>query len=81
MEKLEAWLTPGNASRLLGVCARTLHRWEQQGVLHPLRTHGGHRRYRLSELEQVLQLPRKRQPKRTARRLKPELVRLKQRRA
>jgi len=34
------------AAELLGVCVKTLHRWEAAGTLLPaLRTAGGHRRY------------------------------------
>lgn len=33
------------ASQLLGVSTQLLRRWERQGILIPLRTDGGHRRY------------------------------------
>jgi len=33
------------ACRVLGVCAKTLYRWERRGYIHPSRTPGNHRRY------------------------------------
>lgn len=38
------------AAACLGVCTKTLRRWEQRGVIHPLRTCGNHRRYDLDAL-------------------------------
>ena len=38
-------LTIHQASELLGVATKTLRRWEDQGILVPNRTEGGHRRY------------------------------------
>ncbi|MFX0062560.1 MAG: MerR family DNA-binding transcriptional regulator [Candidatus Hermodarchaeota archaeon] len=39
------------AAKLIGVCIKTLHRWEASGkLLPPLRTKGGHRRYETSDL-------------------------------
>lgn len=43
----------GKASDILGVHVDTLRRWEDQGKIIPVHTKGGHRRYRLSELEEV----------------------------
>lgn len=41
----------GVAAKLLGVCVKTLHRWEASGKLLPAyRTLGGHRRYETSDL-------------------------------
>ena len=43
-------LTPKQASELLGVSVRTLHRWELDGKITSTRTQGGHRRYDITEL-------------------------------
>lgn len=43
----------GKASDILGVHVDTLRRWEDQGKITPVHTQGGHRRYRLSELEEA----------------------------
>jgi putative resolvase len=42
------------AAQLLGVCTKTLRRWEQQGKLVPVRTPGNHRRYDREALQEVL---------------------------
>ncbi|MBD3211379.1 MAG: MerR family DNA-binding transcriptional regulator [Candidatus Lokiarchaeota archaeon] len=44
----------GAAADRLGVCRKTLHRWEAQGILKYDRTLGGHRRFPLSELNPIL---------------------------
>lgn len=43
MEKL---LTSHQAAKLLNVWPHTIRRWEREGKLKPLRTPGGHRRYK-----------------------------------
>jgi len=43
------------AARILGVCIKTLQNWDRAGKLCPHRTQGGHRLYRTSDLEQLLQ--------------------------
>jgi len=48
MEKL---LSLRDAMAYLHVCKSTLHRWDKEGKLIPLKTSGGHRRYKLSELQ------------------------------
>ncbi|MEW5954680.1 MAG: helix-turn-helix domain-containing protein [Bacillota bacterium] len=45
MEKL---LTTNQLAKLLNVWPETLRRWEREGKLKPLRTPGGHRRYKES---------------------------------
>ena len=47
MEKL---ITVSNAAEQLGVTKRTLQKWDIEGKLKALRTHGGHRRYRQSDI-------------------------------
>ncbi len=42
------------AALRLGVCVKTLHRWDHVGKLHCTRTLGGHRRIPLSEVNRLL---------------------------
>ncbi|MEG3439408.1 IS607 family transposase [Pannus brasiliensis CCIBt3594] len=44
------FITIKEASDLLGVCPKTLRRWEQQGKIISIRTPGGHRRFRMSDI-------------------------------
>lgn len=48
-------LTPGEVARLFGVDPKTVTRWASAGKLSPLRTLGGHRRYRSGEVYQLLE--------------------------
>ena len=45
MPELEHSYTIEQTSRLLGISAQKLRRWDEQGILGALRTEGGHRRY------------------------------------
>lgn len=47
-------LTPGQVAELFGVDPKTVTRWATAGKLSALRTLGGHRRYRRSEVERML---------------------------
>lgn len=49
----DALLTPAAVARRFGVTAKTLTRWAAVGKLTPIRTAGGHRRYRASDVEQL----------------------------
>lgn len=51
MEKL---LTSHQVAKLLNVWPETLRRWEKEGKLKPLRTPGGHRRYKESQIKELL---------------------------
>lgn len=44
------FLTINEASRFLKVSAKTLRRWEAKGLFYPIRTEGGHRRYRRDDV-------------------------------
>jgi putative resolvase len=44
------------AALRLGVCVKTIHRWDKAGKLHCHRTIGGHRRIPLSEVNRILGL-------------------------
>jgi excisionase family DNA binding protein len=43
-----------HAARLLGVSTATLRRWENAGKISAVRTLGGHRRFRRSDVEGLL---------------------------
>jgi excisionase family DNA binding protein len=45
------WLTLGQAARYLGVAQSTIRKWSDRGRLSAFYTPGGHRRYRLRDLE------------------------------
>jgi excisionase family DNA binding protein len=47
-------LTANEAAEYLRVSLSTLNRLERRGLLHPLRTPGGHRRYTLEMLNECL---------------------------
>lgn len=44
-------LTPREVAKRFSVDPKTVTRWAKGGHLHPVRTPGGHRRYRESEVE------------------------------
>jgi len=50
----EALLNPAEVAALFGVDPRTVTRWANTGMLTSLRTLGGHRRYRESEVRSLL---------------------------
>lgn len=47
-------LRPAEVADLFGVAPRTVTRWADEGKLTPLLTLGGHRRYRRSEVDDLL---------------------------
>lgn len=47
-------LEPKDAAKAAGMSQETLRRAEKAGLIKPLRTPGGHRRYRRSEIEALL---------------------------
>jgi excisionase family DNA binding protein len=49
------WLRLGEAAAVLGVSLNTLRRWSDTGRLTSYRSPGGHRRYRRSHIEALLQ--------------------------
>ena len=53
----ERLLTIGQAAELLGVHPLTIRNWSEKGTIRCLRTPGGHRRYRLRDLQRVLAAP------------------------
>lgn len=53
----EALLTPGEVAALFRVDPKTVTRWAKAGKLTSVRTLGGHRRYRESEVRSLLGRP------------------------
>ena len=41
----------GEASQILGVNIDTLRQWDKSGTLVPMKTPGGHRRYKISDIQ------------------------------
>ena len=50
----ERLLTPSEVAKLFRVDPKTVTRWAKAGKLSSIRTLGGHRRYRASEVERLL---------------------------
>ncbi len=50
----EALLTPSEVATLFRVDPKTVTRWDKAGKLASIRTLGGHRRYRESEVRSLL---------------------------
>lgn len=61
-----AWLTLGEASRMLGVDPDTLRRWADAGKVDVFTTPGGHRRFARAAIEAMLPRPRARRSLLTA---------------
>jgi excisionase family DNA binding protein len=49
----ETLLTPREVADLFGVDPKTVTRWAKAGKLMSIRTLGGHRRYRKSEVDEL----------------------------
>jgi len=47
-------LTPAEVATMFRVDPKTVTRWAKAGKLHPIRTLGGHRRYREAEVRELL---------------------------
>jgi excisionase family DNA binding protein len=50
----DALLTPGEVARLFRVNPKTVTRWARAGKLTAVRTLGGHRRFRASEVRRAV---------------------------
>jgi excisionase family DNA binding protein len=55
MENDDKLLHPGEVARKLGVDPKTLSRWAKAGKIPSIRTLGGHRRYRESVVNAILE--------------------------
>ena len=51
---MDRLLTIKETGKLLNVSKQTLQRWDNSGKLIAIRTEGGHRRYKLSDIEKIL---------------------------
>ncbi|MFX0064455.1 MAG: recombinase family protein [Candidatus Hermodarchaeota archaeon] len=51
---MKHYLTIGETSKRLGVCIKTLRRWDKGGKIHCYRTPGGHRRFAIVEIERII---------------------------
>jgi excisionase family DNA binding protein len=54
VREAEALLTPAEVAALFRVDPKTVTRWARAGMITSLRTLGGHRRYRESEVRTLL---------------------------
>ena len=54
MSELEVLLTPSEVAKLFRVDPKTVTRWVKAGKLTSIRTLGGHRRYKESEVKALL---------------------------
>lgn len=54
VDKNEKLLTPGEVAQKFRVDPKTVTRWAAAGRISSIRTPGGHRRFRLSEVEALL---------------------------
>lgn len=50
----EELLTPAEVAAMFRVDPKTVTRWAEAGKLNPIRTLGGHRRYRAIEVRELL---------------------------
>jgi len=48
-------LTPGEVAAIFRVNPKTVTRWARSGKLHAIKTLGGHRRFRASEIRDSMQ--------------------------
>jgi excisionase family DNA binding protein len=58
----EKLLTPAEVAALFRVDPKTVTRWAKAGKLSSIRTLGGHRRYRASEVQALLEQTQPTQP-------------------
>ena len=50
----DALLTPKQVAARFSVSPKTIGRWGDRGVLRPVRTSGGHRRFRTSDVDALV---------------------------
>lgn len=56
----ESLLTPSEVAAMFRVDPKTVTRWAKAGKLSAIRTLGGHRRYRETEVRSLLDVPQQR---------------------
>jgi excisionase family DNA binding protein len=59
----EQTFSTGQAAHRLGVNVRTIYRWEEAGLLHPIRLPGGQRRFFQREIAALLRKRRQDAPR------------------
>ncbi len=62
MEVQDKILSISEAARYLGVFPLTLRNWEKKGMLKAFRTLGGHRRFKKSDLDKIINSKPPRKP-------------------
>ena len=72
MEARERLLTPGEVATLFRVDPKTVTRWAAAGRIGSIRTPGGHRRFRESEVRALLRGEGQDFPEAPAQRMTPE---------
>lgn len=50
---MDELISISKTSTMLGVAQSTLREWDYKGILKPVRTGGGHRRYRLADIIKI----------------------------
>lgn len=58
---MDRLLTLKETGKLLNVSKQTLQRWDNSGKLIAVRTEGGHRRYKLSDIEKIFDMKNEQQ--------------------
>lgn len=56
MQEPEELLTPAEVAAMFRVDPKTVARWETKGELSAIRTLGGHRRFKKSDIDHLLRL-------------------------
>ena len=51
---MKYYVAIGEASKRLGVCIKTIRRWDRDGKIHCYRAPGGHRRFAIIEIERII---------------------------
>lgn len=57
MDDTKEFLSVGEAAEILEVSTQTLRRWEKAGAITALRTPGGQRRFRRSDVDALIETP------------------------
>ena len=50
---MDELISAGKAAKMLGICTESLRQWQLAGKLEVVKTMGGHRRYRLEDIENL----------------------------
>jgi len=58
-DSVEKFINIGQVSKIIGVNVQTVRRWDKENKIRSIRTPGGHRRYRLSDIEKLINMEEK----------------------